>query len=110
MEPPSQFHAEVLATLHAPRPVAADVFDQARDLGTEDAELVYAQMEKLGRIHSVPPWSAPRVAWRDMLIGDVKTRSGVLRDGLMQLCSMIRGRDYAPLAWSPELDVGEGQA
>ena len=67
----------------------------ARDLGTEDAEAVYGQMEQSGRGHVVPPWSAPRVAWRGMLIGDVKTRSGVLRDGLMQLCSMIRWRDFS---------------
>ena len=100
LEPPSQHHAEALARLALPPPPATTDFALACDLGTQDAERMFDRMTKVGHGHAVPPWSAPRTAWKDMLVGPPATQSAILRRALVDLCGLIRWRDRTPLAWS----------
>ena len=82
LDPPCPELSACLADLHVPIPDARDNWDEAFDCATRDVEDLYDALARRGRGHAVPWWSAPRVAWKLLLIGDDDVRCPAVRERL----------------------------
>jgi hypothetical protein len=75
-------------------------WDEASDMAAQDLEHVYDVMSKRTAGHSIPWWSAPKNAWRTMLVGSPENRCKPLHDRLQLILSVVPFFcNRAPLLW-----------
>ena len=89
--------------MRMPKSTVVGDWDEACDCGTVDVEDLYNVLAKRGRGHAVPWWSAARVAWRLLLVGNATARCALLCERLRWVLILVLFVDAAPTLWCVSL-------
>ena len=77
----------------------------AEEMGTVDSVELRDQLFRKRRGHAVPPWSAPRVAWKCLLKEGSETADRDVQECIRKQCVLIRMRDRTPLGWILSMSI-----
>ena len=88
------------STFRITPPPATSDYALATLLGKQDCNDLQKALQRQTQGHAVPPWAAPREAWRSLLQLKSPSRPNLLRKALERQCILIRRLDRVPVPWA----------